>query len=57
MSEIFVDDKVKNAYLVFIGVKADEEDMRAVADEFNNFGYKKIVDTSHNDDVILIYAS
>lgn len=56
MSEIQCNDKVKNQYEVFIATKAEEQDMRAVANEYIKFGYKKIVDTTNNDDIILIYS-
>ena len=56
MSDIHINDKVSNQYEVFIGVKTDEHDLRVVANELIGFGYEKIIDMEHDENVILIYV-
>ena len=56
MSDIYINDKVSDQYEVFIGVKAEEHDMRAVASELISLGYTKLIDFEHNGNVILIYT-
>lgn len=55
MSEIYVNDKVKACYEVFISTKAEKHDMCSVANEFVSFGYKKLIKFYDDDNVILIY--
>ena len=56
MSDIHVNDKVSDQYEVFIGVKAEEHDLRVVANELISFEYKKLIDFEHNGNVIFVYA-
>ncbi len=56
MSEIHCNDKVKGQYEVFVSILSEEHDMRAVADELISFGYKKLIDAVHQNEVILVYC-
>lgn len=56
MSGIHVNDKVNESYEVFIGVKAEEHDLRVAANELIGFGYERLIDMEHNDNVILVYT-
>lgn len=55
MSDIYVNDKVKACYEVFIGIKAEEHDMCSVANEFVSLGYEKLTKFNDDDNVIVIY--